>query len=190
MRPHWIAPLAALTVTLAAAAAAQPRAPETAPATFSISKEYRAVQLSALAAQRKLLLSFADSMPERLYRDRVTPAQRDFAQQLQHVAGDGAFVITLFVTGAPPANRPDTATILNSRAALKKYINDQYDTLTKMMTDQSDADRDLRVKFFNGQFIPKWQVWDELNQHAAWTTGQVVANFRKHGMAPPSFVLF
>ncbi|MBL8986748.1 MAG: hypothetical protein JNJ80_10795, partial [Gemmatimonadetes bacterium] len=58
-----------------------------------------------------------------------------------------------------------------------------------LLADQPDADRDVQVKFF-GNFIPRWQVWDELNQHTMWTAGQVVANFRKNGMAPPAFLFF
>jgi hypothetical protein len=38
--------------------------------------------------------------------------------------------------------------------------------------------------------MPAWQVWDEIHTHTVWTAGQVVANFRKHGMAPPSFTFF
>ena len=49
---------------------------------------------------------------------------------------------------------------------------------------------DLQVKFFGGKLVPKWQIWDEVNQHAMWTAGQIVANFRKNGMAPPSFLFF
>ena len=30
----------------------------------------------------------------------------------------------------------------------------------------------------------------EVRGHALWTAGQAVANFRKHGMAPPAFTLF
>jgi hypothetical protein len=172
--------------------------PETQPATFSISKEYRAVQASALKTQRNLLLSFADSMPERLYRDKATPAQRDFAQQVEHIAGPAVYIATLFLTGKGPngqtfpqySAQTDTAKVLNSRAALKQFINAQYDKLDALLAGQTDADRDLRVKFFGGQFVPRWQIWDELNQHAMWTAGQVVANFRKNGMAPPSFLFF
>ncbi|MEO8450109.1 MAG: hypothetical protein ABI647_09985 [Gemmatimonadota bacterium] len=169
---------------------AQARLPETAPATFSMAKDYRAVQLSALKAQRKLLLSFADSMPERLYRDKVTPVQRDFAQQVAHVAGAVGPISSMWIKGVPSKEVPGTAAILNSRAGLKQYINVQYDAAEQLLTSQSDADRDLRVQFFGGAFIPRWQVWDELNQHSIWTAGQIVANFRKNGMAPPAFLFF
>jgi hypothetical protein len=170
-------------------AAAQMKPPETGPAKFAMAKEYRAVQQNALKSQRKLLLSFADSMPERLYRDRATPAQRSFAEQVHHIVSANAMIGTVFIKGGAPGTPADTAVVLNSRAGLKKYINDTYDMLDKMITDQTDAERDTQVKFF-GNFIPKWQVWDELNQHSMWTAGQIVANFRKNGMAPPSFLFF
>ena len=52
----------------------------------------RDVQLKMLEHQRKVLLQMVDSMPERLYRDKVTPVQRDFAQQIHHAAGSAAFI--------------------------------------------------------------------------------------------------
>ena len=167
---------------------AQPKPPETGPAKFAMAKEYRAVQQSALKAQRKLLLSFADSMPERLYRDRATPAQRSFSEQVHHIVSANMFIANGFLKGRPYADA-DTAQVLNSRADLKKYVADRYDALDQMLAEQTDADRDIQVKFF-GTMIPRWQVWDELNQHTMWTAGQVVANFRKNGMAPPSFLFF
>jgi hypothetical protein len=173
----------------ATAASAQMKPPETAPATFSMSKEYRDVQKSALQTQRKLLLSFADSMPEKLYRDKATPAQRDFAQQVHHIASAVGAISAIFIKGGKFTDG-DTTAAFGSRAGLKAYINQQYDAADATMAGQTDADRDLKVKFFGGKFIPKWQVWDELNQHSLWTAGQIVANFRKNGMAPPMFLFF
>ncbi len=162
---------------------------ETQPKQYSLSPEYRAVQVAALETQRKLLLSFADSMPERLYRDKVTTVQRDFSGQLHHAVSAAMFIAYGYVRSArPPA--ADTGAIFNTRAGLKQYIQASYDSLTVLLKGQSDADRDERFKFFNGQFMPRWQLWDELNQHTIWTAGQVVANFRKNGMAPPSFLFF
>lgn len=167
---------------------AQPKPPETGPAKFAMAKEYRAVQQSALKAQRKLLVSFADSMPERLYRDRATPAQRSFSEQVHHIVSANLFIANMFLTGRPYTDA-DTTGVLNSRADLKKCVTERYDVLDQMLTEQTDADRDVQVKFF-GTMIPRWQVWDELNQHTTWTAGQTVANFRNNGMAPPSFLFF
>ena len=183
--PILVACLLAASVT---ALVAQPKPPETGPAKFAMAKEYRAVQQSALKSQRKLLLSFADSMPERLYRDRATPVQRSFSEQVHHVVSSNMFIANMFIK-ARPYTDADTAQVLNSRADLKRYITERYDALDQMIAEQSDAERDGQVKFF-GTMIPRWQVWDELNQHAMWTAGQVVANFRKNGMAPPSFLFF
>lgn len=185
-----IAPSLLLPTLVAAGLAAQPKPPETAPKTFSMAKEYRAVQLGALETQRKLLLSFADSMPEKLYGERATPAQRSFAGQLHHIASAGPFIASMFIKPGPPPAAADTIKIFASRAAMKEFINQQYDFQIAMLKGQADDERDVQVKFFGGKFIPRWQVWDELNQHAMWTAGQMVANFRKNNMAPPSFLFF
>ena len=102
------------------------------------------------------------------------------------------FIASFYIAGASDPRPPaaDTAAIFNSRAGLKAYINSAYDYLADLLGRTSDADRNVVVGFFGGQRMPRWQVWDELNQHAMWTLGQTVANFRKQGMAPPSFLFF
>ena len=57
------------------------------------------------------------------------------------------------------------------------------------LREQSGDDRPHLLCYF-GQKMPKWMVWDELNQHTLWTAGQMVANFRAHGMPPPAFLYF
>ena len=69
-----------VTVALAAPLAAQQPPPVPMP------ESYRETQLRMLGLQRRVLLSMVDSMPEALYRDKVTPVQRDFAQQIHHAA--------------------------------------------------------------------------------------------------------
>ncbi|UCF40700.1 MAG: hypothetical protein JSW43_13415 [Gemmatimonadota bacterium] len=149
----------------------------------------RDVQLRQLELQRTMLLAMADSMPEGLYRDKVTPVQRDFAQQIHHAASSTAFISARYMTSERPS-LPDTAVALNSREGLTGYINAVYDFATQVLTQQSEEDRAVVTGFFGGLQIPKWQIWDELHQHTVWTAGQVVANFRKHGMAPPGFGFF
>jgi hypothetical protein len=151
-------------------------------------ESYKRVQLSALDAQRRMLLTMVDSMPERLYRDAATPGQRDFAQQITHVAGTLPFALGRFMSAQAPT-LPDTAAYLNSRDGLRSYINTVYDWAAGVLRNQSSADRAEIVNMF-GTRVPRWQIWDELHQHAWWTGGQIVANFRKHGMAPPGFGFF
>jgi hypothetical protein len=152
-------------------------------------ESYRQVQLNALALQRKLLLAMVDSMPEQFYRDKVTPVQRDFAQQVEHAAGAVVYIVTDVMKPASSPAHADTAAYLNSRAGLRAFVNGSYDWAEGVMKGQTEADRGKTVALF-GQPMPQWQVWDEIHQHTMWTAGQVVANFRKHGMAPPGFGFF
>ena len=149
------------------------------------SREY---QLRMLQHQRTQLLAMADSMPERLYRDRATPAQRDFAQQIHHAASAAAYIVSITMNG-PKLALPDTAAALNSRAALRGFVNAAYDYAAALLEAQTPAARAETVKLFD-RTMPRWQVWDEIPTHTVWTAGQVVANFRKHGMAPPAFTFF
>ncbi len=176
-RPAAAALLAATLAAVPVAARAQ------------MPESYRQVQLSALQLQRRSLLAMADSMPESLYRDKVTPVQRDFASQIHHCAVPFAMFLPRFMGSPAPTGLPDTATALNSRAGLRAYINGVYDYAEGVLRNQSAADREVVVPFFGSQ-KPRWQVWDELHQHTFWTLGQAVANFRKHNMAPPGFGFF
>ena len=148
----------------------------------------RDVQLKMLEHQRKVLLQMVDSMPERLYRDKVTPSQRDFAGQIHHAAGSAAFIARQTM-GGPDMTLPDTAAIFNTRAGLRTFVTASYDYATNLLRNQAEASRAETVDLF-GTRMPRWQVWDEIHMHTVWTAGQVVANFRKHNMAPPAFTFF
>ena len=158
-------------------------------ATWKMPAEYKAVQRQTLETHRQLLLSMADSMPEAFYRDNVTPIQRDFVQQIQHAAGSAYLLAAAFAIGERPPALPDTTTAFANRAGLRAYINAAYDSMDRMIDGQTEANRHEMIKFF-GTEMPRWQVWDEITTHTVWTAGQIVANFRKHGMAPPAFQFF
>lgn len=151
---------------------------------------YRDVQVRMLELQRRMLLSMADSMPESLYTDKVTDVQRDFAHQLHHAASAVVMIGTRFA-GASNAGAPAEATntTFTTKAGMKAYINGVYDWAAKAVQAQSADSRGEMTNLF-GTAMPRWQVWDEIHQHTIWTAGQVVANFRKHGMAPPGFGFF
>jgi hypothetical protein len=151
-------------------------------------ESYRTYQLRQLEHQRKFLLAMADSMPEKLYRDRAAEGQRDFAQQIHHAA-DGAVFVASKAMNVKPAALPDTATALSSRAGLRGFVNAAFDQLSGWLKTQAPVARAETVELF-GQKMPRWQVWDEIQTHTIWTAGQAVANFRKHGMAPPAFSFF
>ena len=148
----------------------------------------REAQGQMLAYQRKVLLAMVDSMPERLYRDKATPAQRDFAEQVHHAASVAGYIVGAVLKG-PKGPAADTAKVLNSRAALRAYVSATFDGAAAHLKAQTGAARVETIDLF-GQKMPAWQVWDEIYTHSVWTAGSVVANFRKHGMAPPAFTFF
>ena len=151
-------------------------------------EQTREAQLKMLEHQRKVLVAMVDSMPERLYRDRATAQQRDFAQQIHHAAGAAAMIAS-GAMGGPRPTLPDTGASLNSRAGLRAFVNAAYDHTTGVFKAQTAESRAGAGNLF-GQTMPRWQIWDEIHMHTVWTAGQVVANFRKHGMAPPAFSFF
>lgn len=148
----------------------------------------RDYQLKMLEHQRAFLHKMADSMPERLYRHKATPAQRDFAGQIHHAAGAVPFIAAGVLKGPKPT-LPDTAVAFKDRAGLKSFIDASFDYGANLLKTQSDSARAAQVNLF-GTPMPGWQVWDELYAHTIWTVGQVVANFRENGMAPPAFTFF
>ena len=151
---------------------------------------YRSIQLRAQETQRTLLLSMVDSMPEGLYRTRAAEGQRDFAQQIHHAANANQYIVSHYILGWDSLPiRPDTAAIFNSRAGLRGFVAASYEFSLSVLRNQPAEDRQTLIWYF-GQKMPRWMVWDELNQHTIWTAGQIVANFRAHGLPPPSFLYF
>ena len=101
--------------------------------------------------QRKLLIAMVDSMPERLLRDKATPAQSDFAQQIQHAACVAGYIVGAVLKG-PKAPAGDTAKVLNSRAALRAYVSGVFDGAAAHLTAQGASARSETVDLF-GQKI-------------------------------------
>ncbi len=149
----------------------------------------RDVQKRQLEWQKNMLISMAEAMPENLYSDKVTPEQRSFAEQLLHAAGFAPMVCGRFIAGTEPS-LPDAETAGASTATLVGYVTAAYDFCLDAVADQADDDRQTVIEFFGMMSIPKAETLDHLHLHTVWTLGQVVANFRKHGMAPPEFGFF
>lgn len=174
---------------LSVSAAAAQQAPPIRQA-FPMPAEYRDIQVRAQETQRNLLLSMVDSMPERAYRIAAAPGQRDFAQQIHHAAGANLYIVSHYILGWDSLPfRADTAAVFNSRDGLRRFVDQSYGFTLRILKEETLEDRQATIWYF-GQKMPKWMVWDELNQHTIWTAGQIVANFRAQGMAPPPFLYF
>lgn len=157
-------------------------------ATEPMPQFYRDVQLDKLALQRTMLLSMVDSMPEEFYQDRATPEQRTFAGQIMHAAGAVPMIAFMTAEKDMPA-LPDTAAAAMSRSALRAWVDSAFNVSAVLLKGQTAEERNQMVELF-GMKMPMWKIWDEIHQHTVWTAGQLVANFRNHGMAPPGFGFF
>jgi hypothetical protein len=134
------------------------------------------------------LHAMADSMPERLYGEADNPGQRSFAGHVYHAAVANAQAVDRFIDG-PDYAAPDEAEAGASRAALKAAVDSGFDYMLMLLEKQSEDARQAPFSFA-GRTIPMWQFWDELNEHTYWTLGEIVGNFRSHGMVPPGFRFF
>lgn len=149
----------------------------------------RDVQIRQLEWQKNYLIAMAEAMPENLYGDRATPEQRSFAEQLLHVAEFPPMVCGRFLSGTQPS-LPDTEAAHTSAEAMVAYVAAAYDFCIEAVENQPDAQRQQVIDFFGMMQIPRAETMDQVFLHSTFTIGQVVANFRKHGMAPPEFVFF
>ncbi|MEE8384747.1 MAG: DinB family protein [Dehalococcoidia bacterium] len=149
----------------------------------------RDVQRRQLEWQKNTMLQMVEAMPENLYSDKATPEQRSFAEQILHAAGFAPMVCGQFIAGTV-ASLPDAEAAGASTASMAGYITAAYDFCLEALAGQSDADRQTIIEFFGMMSIPKAETLDHVYRHTTWTLGQVVANFRKHGMAPPEFGFF
>ncbi len=152
----------------------------------------RSAQVNMMQNERRMVLAMIDSMPDAWFRDKATPAQRDFAMQLYHAVSAVPFVAGVALgRAALPAfgGMQDSTTATASKASLRTFTNATYDWAAGAVRAQPAAQRMAAVTLF-GQHMTGWEVWDEIHQHTMWTLGQTVANFRGHGMAPPAFMFF
>jgi hypothetical protein len=178
-----------LFAAAASAQAQQPKAGDKLP--YALPEQVRDVQRQALEYQRNVLIAMVDSMPERLFNDASHPGQRDFAQQIHHAASAQRLLLTVVFEGARQADPRDEPANINiySRQNLREYVRFAFDYSLSQLQKHAPEHRGAWVNFF-GRIMPGWQIWDEIHTHTLWTAGQVVANFRKHGMAPPQFTFF
>lgn len=159
------------------------------PLSAQTAADVRAKQLAMLQNEQRMILSMIDSMPQQWFRERATPAQRDFANQLFHAGASFPFLMGRTMGTTAPAGAMDSTAATATKESLRGYTNMIYNWASQVLRDQSDADRTQTVNLF-GNMMPRWQVWDELHQHTIWTLGQVVANFRMHNLRPAPFMFF
>jgi len=134
--------------------------------------------------QKVLMMKTADAMPADKFSYKTTPPQRDFGQQILHVAGGNIAYLRNFGGKAalPTINRnaTDKAEILQALAASFDY----GEALIKEQTDES-----VMQIITTNQFLgpsSKARVIYFLLGHTWDIYGQMVVYLRLNGVTPPA----
>jgi len=134
--------------------------------------------------QKALMMKTADAMPAEKFSYKTTPPQRDFGQQILHVAGANIMYLRNFggKATAPTINRNATAKaeILQTLAASFDY----GEALIKEQTDES-----VMQIITTNQFLgpsSKARVIYFLIGHTWDIYGQMVVYLRLNGVTPPA----
>jgi len=134
--------------------------------------------------QKATMMKTADAMPEEKFSYKSTPAQRDYGQQILHVAGGNVMYLRFFGgKAAPPViNRAAT-----SKAEILKALADSFDYGTAIIREQTEQSMMQTVQ--TNQFLgpsSKARVIYFLIGHTWDIYGQMAVYLRLNGLVPPA----
>ena len=134
--------------------------------------------------QKAMMLKIADAMPEEKFSYKSTPAQRDYGQQILHIAGANIMYLRFFggKAAAPAINRGAT-----SKAEILKALADSYDYGTALITEQTDQSMMQTIQ--TNQYLgpsSKARVIYFLIGHTWDIYGQMAVYVRLNGITPPA----
>jgi hypothetical protein len=108
--------------------------------------------------QKKHALQVVDVAPDSMLGFRATPGVRTFAEQIEHAAGAGVYIVGDALGSKPPADlQGDKAVYLSNKAALRSQTEKFYDwvIVTLKATPESKLLADATVF---GAAKPAW-LW-------------------------------
>jgi hypothetical protein len=134
--------------------------------------------------QKALMMKIADAMPEEKFSYKSTPPQRDFGQQILHVAGGNVMYLQFFggKAAAPTINRAATA-----KAPILKALSDSFDYGTALIKEQTDQSMMQTVQ--TNQYLgvsSRARVIYFLLGHTWDIYGQMAVYLRLNGVVPPA----
>lgn len=141
--------------------------------------------------QQKHTLAVLDSATPEMLGFRPTKGVRNFAEQIDHIAGSAAMIVAMGVAAKPlPKDvAGDTAVYLHDKAKLRAQTEKFYDFVIRSLSDMSDEQLVADQRLMGGS-MPKWRWNLTALQHSAWTLGQTVPYLRLNGRTPPMFTPF
>ena len=133
--------------------------------------------------QKDIMMKIADAMPEEKFTYKSTPPQRDYGQQILHVAGGNVIYLRFFggKAAAPSINPRATA-----KAEILKALADSFDYGTALLKEQSD--QSIMQAIQTNQYLgpsSKARVIYFLIGHTWDIYGQMAVYLRLNGIVPP-----
>jgi len=111
---------------IAAAAAAAP----------AHAQDYKALVVKHLATSRDFTIKVAEQMPDADYGFKLTPPQMSFAEQMAHLTGTQAALLSAF-TGAPPREtKPASMSKKDVLAFMRKTFDESIAAVSKLTPAQ------------------------------------------------------
>ena len=137
-------------------------------------------------AQKDMMMKIADAMPENKFGYKSTPPQRNYGEQIMHVALSN--VDLLKVLGGNATAPAFTAESAKTKAEILKALGDSYDYGTALLNELSEMTVLEAVKD-----APPWLgpashariVWTLL-AHSMDIYGQMAVYLRLNGIVPPA----
>jgi hypothetical protein len=174
-------------VTCAGARGVTQAAPQTGSAAGQAAGQAKLVadMLKDWQAQKKTMMGIAEAMPEDKFSYKSTPAQRNYGEQIMHVAQVN--VGLLKAIGGKATAPAFTAQSAKTKAELLKALGDSYDYGIALIKEQSEATMIETVKgpAFLGPSTRARIFWTLL-AHSMDIYGQMAVYLRLNGIVPPA----
>ena len=132
---------------------------------------------------KDIMMKISAAMPEEKFSYKSTPAQRDFGQQILHVAGGNDMYLGFFggKVAAPVLNRD-----ARSKAEILKALEDSFDYGTALIKEQTD--RSMLESIQTNRYLgpsSRARVIYFLLGHTWDIYGQMAVYLRLNGVTPP-----
>ena len=163
-----------------------PPATQQAPAAPAPNSQVLTQLRSDWQAQKDMMMKIADAMPENKFTYKSTPPQRNYGEQIMHVASSN--VELLKILGGNATAPGFTAESAKTKAEILKALGDSYDYGTALLNELSEATVLEPVKE-----SPPWLgpashariIWTLL-AHSMDIYGQMAVYLRLNGIVPPA----
>ena len=134
--------------------------------------------------QKNLMMKIADAMPAEKFSYKSTPPQRDYGQQILHVAGGNVMYLQFFGGKAPAPTINRAAT---EKAEILKALADSYDYGAALIKEQTEQSMMQTVQ--TNQYLgtsSRARVIYFLIGHTWDIYGQMAVYLRLNGLVPPA----